>query len=103
VLSVPHGPVVNHRTAQAMARGVRRVLGADVSIAATGAAGPHGQDGAAPGTVFLGFVVDGTCDSEEHRFDGEPEDVIHAATLAALEGLLHRLEGAVPDGTAKIA
>jgi nicotinamide-nucleotide amidase len=91
VLGVPRGPVVNHETAQRMAVAVGRLLGAEVAVSATGAAGPSGQDGAEPGTVFLGFVVDGRCDTERHLFAGEPEDVTHAAVAAALSGLRSRL------------
>jgi nicotinamide-nucleotide amidase len=107
VLGVPRGPVVNAPAAEAMARGVCRVLGADVSVAITGAAGPDGQDGAEPGTVFLAFAGrdDGTGDArvdvEEHHFPGSPAEVCFAATKAALEGLATRLGGGWPrDGAA---
>jgi PncC family amidohydrolase len=91
VLDVPRGPIVNHRTARAMARGVARLLAADVTVAVTGAAGPDGLDGAQVGTVFIGFSVDGIEDTVEHRFAGDPEAVTEAATLAALRGLIERL------------
>jgi nicotinamide-nucleotide amidase len=91
ILDVPHGPVVNHGAAQAMATGVARLLGADAAVSVTGAAGPDGQDGVEPGTVFLGFVVDGRVDSEEHRFGGGPERVCEQAARGALAGLAQRL------------
>ena len=40
VLGVPHGPVVSAEAASAMARGVRRLLRADVALGVTGAGGP---------------------------------------------------------------
>jgi nicotinamide-nucleotide amidase len=92
VLGVPRGPVVNHRTARAMAQGAGQLLGADAVVAVTGAAGPDGLDGAPPGTVFVGFCVDGVADSVEHHFDGDPATVCAAATRAALAGLADRLQ-----------
>lgn len=101
LLGVPRGPVVNPTAAEAMARGVCRVLGADVSVAITGAAGPDGQDGAEPGTVFVAYAVDDGADAqqlgaqqvdvEEHHFPGSPTEVCSAATKAAIEGLAARL------------
>ena len=75
VLDVPPGPVVSATAASAMARGVRRLLKADVAVAVTGAGGPGGQDGRAPGTVFIAF--DG---GDDHRvlrlhLDEEPKIV----------------------------
>lgn len=62
VLGVPvdvveqHG-VVSSACAEAMARGVRRHLGADVGLSTTGVAGPELQDGQPVGTVFVGLSV----------------------------------------------
>ena len=97
VLDVPRGPVVNHQAAHAMVRGVVRLLGADVAVSITGAAGPDGLDGAEPGTVFIGFSVDGIEDTIEYRFDGDPGAVTTAAATAALVGLVERLGGEVVD------
>jgi nicotinamide-nucleotide amidase len=94
VLDVPRGPVVNHRSAGAMARGVARLLGADVAVAVTGAAGPSGLDGAEAGTVFVGFSIDGIDDTAEYHFDGDPESVTNRAVTAALAGLVERLDPA---------
>ncbi len=57
VLGVPEGPVVSVEAAVSMARGVRRVLGADVGIAVTGVAGPDEQEGRPVGTVCMAVVV----------------------------------------------
>jgi nicotinamide-nucleotide amidase len=57
VLGVPEGPVVTTDAAVAMAHGVRRALGADVGLAATGVAGPEEQEGRPAGTVCLAVVV----------------------------------------------
>lgn len=96
LLDVPRGPVVSARAAAAMARRVRRLLGADVGVALTGAGGPDSQDGQPPGTVFLG-LSDRRDTRVEHRyFDGDgPGDVCAQATTEALRLLLGLLR---PDG-----
>ena len=92
VLDVPDGPVVSATAASAMARGVRRLLKADVAVAVTGAGGPSGQDGREPGTVFVAF--DG---GDEHRvlrleLDDEPKVVCATTATAALRVLVESLE-----------
>jgi nicotinamide-nucleotide amidase len=92
VLDVPPGPVVSATAASAMARGVRRLLKADVAVAVTGAGGPGGQDGRDPGTVFIAF--DG---GDEHRvlrlfLDDEPKVVCATTAAAALRVLIDGLE-----------
>lgn len=57
LLDVPRGPVISEETAIAMAEGARRVLGADVGIAATGVAGPDPAEGHEPGTVCLAVMI----------------------------------------------
>jgi nicotinamide-nucleotide amidase len=92
VLDVPDGPVVSATAASAMARGVRRLLKADVAVAVTGAGGPGGQDGREPGTVFVAF--DG---GDEHRvlrlvLDDEPKIVCATSAVASLRVLIEGLE-----------
>jgi nicotinamide-nucleotide amidase len=91
VLKVPDGPVVSSDAATAMARSVRKLLRADISVAVTGAGGPAAQDGHEPGTVFL--AVDGGRE-QVLRLDlpGEPATVCAAATLAALDALVSTLD-----------
>jgi nicotinamide-nucleotide amidase len=92
VLDVPPGPVVSAEAADVMARRVRELLLADISVAVTGAGGPSAQDGHEPGTVFL--AVDGRDHHHVARLDlpGEPEEVCAEATLAALDALLDALD-----------
>jgi nicotinamide-nucleotide amidase len=92
VLDVPAGPVVSAEAAGAMARRVRELLLADISVAVTGAGGPSAQDGHEPGTVFLA-VHSGDRD-QVVRIDlpGEPAAVCAAATLAALDALVDALD-----------
>jgi nicotinamide-nucleotide amidase len=92
VLDVPEGPVVSATAASAMARGVRRLMKADVAVAVTGAGGPSGQDGREPGTVFVAF--DG---GEEHRvlrleLHDEPKIVCATSAVASLRVLIEGLK-----------
>jgi nicotinamide-nucleotide amidase len=84
--------VVSSDAATAMARSVRKLLLADISVAVTGAGGPAAQDGHEPGTVFL--AVDGGGREQVLRLDlpGEPATVCAAATLAALDVLVRTLD-----------
>lgn len=92
LLEVPAGPVVSSDAAIAMARSVRKLLLADISVAVTGVGGPSAQDGHEPGTVFL--AVDGGGRGQVLRLDlpGEPATVCAAATLAALDALVSTLD-----------
>ena|SRR5947209_12202732 len=92
LLEVPAGPVVSSDAATAMARSVRKLLLADISVAVTGAGGPSAQDGHEPGTVFL--AVDDGGREQVLRLDlpGEPATVCAAATLAALNALVSTLD-----------
>ena len=91
VLGVPPGPVVTAEAAEAMARGVRRLLGADVAVAVTGAGGPDPQDGQEPGTIFVG-LDDGT-DVQVHELhlDGDPREISMTAAETTLRALLEAL------------
>ena len=84
VLGVPEGPVVTKECAAAMAGGVARLLGADVTVAVTGVGGPGEEEGHPAGTVWFGLAVDGQVRTELHRFAGEPSDILDATTLHAL-------------------
>ena len=86
LLGVPPGPVVTAEAADAMADGARRLLRADVAIALTGAAGPDGQDGQPPGTVFFGLSDGGKRQVEHRYFDcDDPAQVCAAAVDEALQ------------------
>jgi nicotinamide-nucleotide amidase len=93
LLGVPRGPVVNEATAEAMARGARRLLGADVALAVTGVAGPAEQDGRPVGTVCFGIDIQGEVTSTTVRFPGEREMVRQFAAISLLDALRRRLIG----------
>lgn len=94
-LLAQHG-AVSEPVARAMAEGVQRSSGADLTVAVTGIAGPGGGTPAKPvGTVWFGFVqrgADGSVHvaSEQRRFEGDRAQVRRATVEHALRGLLQR-------------
>lgn len=83
------GPV-DGAVAEQMARGARRVLGADVGVSTTGVAGPDAADGFAAGTVFVGLAADGVPGGARHvrlALAGDRPAVRRAAVEAALRSL----------------
>jgi nicotinamide-nucleotide amidase len=90
VLDVPVGPVVSEAAAAAMARGVCRVTGSDVGLGITGVAGPDDQEGAGPGTIFVGLQLpDGSTSTRELHVPGDRERVRQYGAISALD-LLRR-------------
>jgi nicotinamide-nucleotide amidase len=85
VLGVPPGPVVSEGTALAMARGARRVLGCDVSLALTGVAGPSEQDGMPVGTLCVGLVWPGGELTRTFRLPGQREQMRQFSVINALD------------------
>jgi nicotinamide-nucleotide amidase len=93
LLGVTPGPVVSQRCADEMARGVARVLGAEIGIAVTGVGGPGPDEGQPAGTVYLAAARGEEIVRERLQLPGAPEEVIAltvTAALAMLDGLLER-------------
>ncbi|MBK9178865.1 MAG: competence/damage-inducible protein A [Acidimicrobiales bacterium] len=94
LLGVPEGPVVSEAAAAAMADGVRRLLGADVGLAATGVAGPTEQEGQPVGTVFFGLALGDDVSAVRTLLPGDRDRVRQFATITLLNRLrLRLLEG----------
>ncbi|MDP3499796.1 MAG: CinA family nicotinamide mononucleotide deamidase-related protein [Myxococcales bacterium] len=92
-LVAAHG-VVSAPVAEAMAVGVREVLGTTCGLSITGYAGPSGGDAANPvGTVFIGVATPAGAAVEKHRFGGDRERVRLFAAATALDVLRRRLAG----------
>jgi nicotinamide-nucleotide amidase len=91
LLGVPRGPVVSEVAAQAMADGVRRLLGTDVGLATTGVAGPEEQDGHPMGTVFLGLALGEHIQARVVRLPGDPDRVRQYSVISVLDLLRRRL------------
>jgi len=91
VLGVDSGPVVTASCVRQMAVGVSDLLDADVSVATTGAGGPGAEEGQAPGTVFIAVATRDRCSIKRYQLEGEPNEVVHQATIAALRDLVSAL------------
>ena len=84
---------VSAPVAQAMAKGVRNALEADISLSVTGLAGPGGDDFGHPvGTVFIGCDSMWRSEVREYHFTGDRTAVREQAVSAALELVLEILE-----------
>jgi len=94
VLGVPAGPVVTAECAQAMARGCRGLLDADIAVAVTGVGGPTEEEGRPPGCVYIALVSSESEKVEHHQFDGDPLEVLVATTQYALSMLHERVTAA---------
>lgn len=91
-----NGPV-DPDVARQMADGVRRALAvdgvpADVGVATTGVAGPEGQGGERPGTVWVGVAVGEQLLARGSTFSGDRTTVREATVALALDALLEALE-----------
>ena len=80
---------VSAPVAEAMARGAREALQADVAVSVTGLAGPGGDEFGNPvGTVFIGYCDEKNCLSQKHLFSGTREEIRRAAAENALKLIL---------------
>jgi PncC family amidohydrolase len=93
VLGVEADDVFTAECARQMAVGALRVSGADVAVAITGVAGPEPEDGHDVGEVCICVGTADSLEVFEHRFSGEPVDIVDAAKLHALEHLATALGG----------
>ena len=80
---------VSAPVAEAMARGARNALDADVAVSVTGLAGPGGDEFGNPvGTVFIGYCDEKTIFSKKYLFKGSREEIRAAAAREALKLVL---------------
>lgn len=71
--------------ALAMARGVRRKIGADIGIATTGIAGPTGATPTKPvGLVYIALAAEGVERCRRYLWDGDRLENVTASAEAAL-------------------
>ena len=94
VLGVRPGPLVTAECAEDMARGVGRLLGADVAVAATGVGGPEPSEGKPAGTVYVAVTVRDSATVHQLELEGDPEEILEATADHALELLATTLAGA---------
>lgn len=97
VLGVPEQALaqygaVSAPVAEAMAKGARRVLDADVAVSVTGLAGPDGDAFGNPvGTVFIGYADGKTVLTRKCHFIGDREAVRRQTIEAALQLVLENV------------
>jgi len=89
--------VVSAACAEAMASGVRALVGADVGVSTTGVAGPDSQEGKPVGLVYVGYADARGVVAVEHHLTGDREAIRDAAVDAALALVRDRL---ATDGAA---
>jgi nicotinamide-nucleotide amidase len=92
------GPV-SEEVAVAMARGARDLLGADVAVATTGAAGPEPHGGAAPGTFCIAVVGPFGFLARTEVVQGDRHEVRAIATDRAISALCEVIDSAGEPGT----
>ena len=87
-----HGPVSRGCAAE-MAIGARRLFGADLAVALTGAAGPEPHAGAEPGRVWVALETEGVSHQRSLRWPGDRDFVRRLAEQAALDLVRRHLCG----------
>jgi nicotinamide-nucleotide amidase len=92
LLGVPEGPVVSASAAEAMASGVRTLLGSDVGLSVTGVAGPEEQDGQPAGTVFVGIAFSNRVQHVGLRLPGDRPRIRSYSSISALDALRRELD-----------
>ncbi len=91
-LIAEHG-AVSEPVVRAMAEGARRVSGADLAVAVSGIAGPHGERPDKPvGTVWIAWASAAGTRAEHSVFAGDREAVRRQGVAQALRGLIAELE-----------
>jgi len=91
LLGVPDGPVVSEEAVVAMALGACDRLGADVSVAVTGVAGPDPQEGQEAGTVWMATCVDGEVEVDRTRWPFDRPRIRQFTVITVLDALRRRL------------
>ncbi|GAA4882260.1 CinA family protein [Actinomycetospora straminea] len=92
-LGVPDGPVVSEPAVRTMAEKAADLLGADLTLAVSGAGGPEPQDDQPPGTVWFAVTDKGETEAWLEQTDSDdPQDVLRFTRERSLQALLDHLE-----------
>ena len=93
LLKVPKDiSVVSQKAVEAMALGVCDLLGSDVSVAVSGAAGPYPHEGEEPGTVWMATNISGDVQSFKVLFPFDRAQIRQFTVITVLNALRKRLE-----------
>ncbi len=93
LLNVPKDiSYVGQEAVEAMALGVCEVLGADVSVAVTGVAGPSPHEGEEVGTVWMASSIKGEVESFKVVFPFDRSQIRQFTVITVLNALRKRLE-----------
>jgi nicotinamide-nucleotide amidase len=93
-LGVPDGPVGSEPAVRAMAEKAEDLLGADLTLAVSGAGGPEPQDDQPPGTVWFAITDRGETEAWVEQTDSDdPQDVLRHTRERSLQALLDHLNG----------
>jgi nicotinamide-nucleotide amidase len=95
LLGVTADKLVTDRCAREMVEGATKVLEVDAAVSTTGAGGPGPEEGRPAGTVHVGVLVRGELTCHELHLDGDPGEVVEAATEQSLGLLLAAMRSAV--------
>jgi nicotinamide-nucleotide amidase len=95
VLGVTAEKLVTEGCAREMVEGATKVLEVDAAVSTTGAGGPGPEEGQPAGTVHVGVLVRGKLSCHELHLDGDPGEVVEAATEKSLGLLLAAMRTAV--------
>jgi nicotinamide-nucleotide amidase len=95
LLGVTPGPLVTERCAVEMVTGAVKVLEVDAAVSTTGAGGPGPEEGKPAGTVHVALHVRGEVTTHELHLDGDPGEVVEAATEKALGLLMEAMRASV--------
>ncbi len=91
VVGAPDVAAVSEEMALGLAERVCGLLGCDVGLATTGAAGPDPHEGAEPGTVWVGLWLDGRGETVRLSLPFDRPRVRQFTTISALDLLRRRL------------
>ena len=91
LVGAPDVAAVSEEMALGLAERVCGLLGCDVGLATTGAAGPDPHEGAEPGTVWVGLWLDGRAEAVKLSLPFDRPRVRQFTTISALDLLRRRL------------
>ena len=95
LLGVTAEKLVTAQCAREMVEGATKVLLVDAAVSTTGAGGPGPEEGQPAGTVHVGVLVRGELSCHELPLEGDPGEVVEAATERSLGLLLDAMRAAV--------